>query len=157
MLFWAKHRLGCSTSGASGTSGVTWRARSRTGPPRSPRPAVGEVAEAIRDQVRAELVALMHGVIDAQSYEQAEAALNENITNNAQRAAIAQFLNEHLDHILVHLVAYYAGLHRVTPEWYWRDFRLRLRPRAQSWLDPRLSRLPWSGPSLTTSARPMAV
>ena len=72
--------------------------------------AVGEVAEAIRDQVRAELVALIHAVIDAQSYAQAEAAL-VILRSHPQGAAIAQFLNEHLDHILVHLVAYYAGLH----------------------------------------------
>ena len=70
--------------------------------------AAGDVAEAIREQVRAELVALMHGVIDAQSYEQAEAAL-VTLRSHPQGAAIAQFLNEHLDHILVHLVAYYAG------------------------------------------------
>ena len=34
-----------------------------------------------------------------------------------QGPVISQFLNAQLDRILVHRVAYYAGLHRVTPEW----------------------------------------
>jgi transposase-like protein len=87
--------------------------------------AASDLADQVRAQVRAELVALMHGVIDAQSYEQAEAAL-VTLLSHPQGAALGQFLNQHLDRILVHLVAYYAGLQRVTPEWYWRDFRLRL-------------------------------
>jgi len=37
--------------------------------------APADLAEALREQVRAELVALVHGVMDAQSYAQAEAAL----------------------------------------------------------------------------------
>ena len=60
-----------------------------------------DLADEVRNQVRAELVALMHGVIDAQSYEQAEAAL-VTLLRHPQGAAIGQFLSEHLDHILVH-------------------------------------------------------
>ena len=101
--------------------------------------AAGDVATAVREQVRAELVALIHGVIDAQSYAQAEAAL-VILRSHPRGAAIAQFLNEHLDRILVHLVAYYAGLQRVTPEWYWRDFRLRLSRGRNHGSDPRLER-----------------
>jgi transposase-like protein/ribosomal protein L18E len=84
-----------------------------------------DLADEVRAQVRAELVVLIHGVIDAGSYEQAEVALVA-LLSHPQGAAIGQFLNQHLDRILVHLVTYYAGLSRVTPEWYWRDFRLRL-------------------------------
>ncbi len=98
-----------------------------------------EMAEAVREQVRVELVALIHAVVDAKSYEQAEAAL-VTLRSHPQGAAIAQFLNEHLDRILVHLVAYYAGLHRVTPEWYWRDFRLRLSRGRNHGSDSRLER-----------------
>ena len=54
--------------------------------------ATGDVVEAIREQVRAELVALLHGVIDAQSYAQAEAAL-VILRSHPQGAAISQFLN----------------------------------------------------------------
>lgn len=98
-----------------------------------------DVAEAVREQVRAELVALIHAVVDAKSYEQAEAAL-VTLRSHPQGAAFAQFLNEHLDRILVHLVAYYAGLQRVTAEWYWRDFRLRLSRGRNHGADRRLER-----------------
>jgi len=98
-----------------------------------------DLAEQVREQVRAELVALMHAVVDAPSYEQAEAAL-ATLRRHPQGATISQFLNEHLDQILVHLVAYYAGLPRVTPEWYWRDFRLRLSRGRNHGSDPRLER-----------------
>ena len=101
--------------------------------------ATADLAEALREQVRAAWVALVHGVIDAQSYAQAEAAL-VLLRSHPQGAALAQFLNEQLDHILVYLVAYYAGLHRVTPEWYWRDFRLRLSRGRNHGSDLRLER-----------------
>jgi hypothetical protein len=98
-----------------------------------------DLADAVRTQVRAELVSLMHAVIDAQSYEQAEVALVA-LLSHPQGAAIGQFLDQHLDRILVHLVAYYAGLSRVTPEWYWRDFRLRLSRGRNHRSDQRLER-----------------
>jgi transposase-like protein len=101
--------------------------------------ATADRAKQVRQQVRAELVALMHAVIDAQSYEQAETALVA-LLSHPQGAAIGQFLNAQLDRILVHLVAYYAGLQRVTPEWYWRDFRLRLSRGRNQRSDPRLER-----------------
>jgi len=85
------------------------------------------------------LVALIHAVIDAQSYEQAETALVA-LLSHPQGAAIGQFLNAQLDRILVHLVAYDAGLQRVTPEWYWRDFRLRLSRGRNHRSDQRLER-----------------
>ena len=113
-----------------------------------------DVAEAVREQVRAELVALIHAVIDAKSYEQAEAAL-VTLRSHPQGAAIGQFLNEHLDRILVHLVAYYAGLQRVTPGVVLAGLPPPPQPRPQSWLRPSVwSGPPWSGPSTTTSSRP---
>ena len=98
-----------------------------------------DLEDEVRAQVRAELVVLIHGVIDAHSYEQAEVALVA-LLSHPQGAAIGQFLNQHLDRILVHLVAYYAGLPRVTPEWYWRDFRLRLSRGRNHRSDIRLER-----------------
>jgi hypothetical protein len=85
------------------------------------------------------LVALIHAVIDAHSYEQAETALLA-LLSHPQGATIGQFLNVHLDRILVHLVDYYTGLQRVTPEWYWRDFRLRLSHGRNHRSDQRLER-----------------
>jgi hypothetical protein len=119
--------------------------------------ATSDLAEAVREQVRAELVALIHAVVDAKSYEQAEAALVTllshpqgaalvTLLSHPQGAALGQFLNEQLDRILVHLGAYYASLQRVTPEWYWRDFRLRLSRAAAIMAQTHVwSRPPWSG------------
>jgi hypothetical protein len=99
----------------------------------------GALARALRAQARAELVMLIHGVIDAHSYEQAEVALVA-LLSHPQGTAIGQSLNRHLDRILVHLLAYYAGLARVTPEWCWRDFRLRLSRGRNHRSDLRLER-----------------
>jgi hypothetical protein len=91
----------------------------------------GEAAEQARQQVRDELGGLIHQVMDAKSYEEAEAAL-AMLLGHPLGATIGKLLNEQLDRVLVHLLAYYRGLQRVTPEWYWRDFRLRLsRGRSQ--------------------------
>lgn len=99
----------------------------------------GEGAEQARKQARAELTALIHKVIDATSYAQAEAALAA-LQGHPLGTAIASILNEHFDRVLVHLLDYYQGLQRVTPEWYWRDFRLRLSRGRNHRSDQRLER-----------------
>jgi len=82
-------------------------------------------ADQARASVRKELTALIHEVMDADSYEQGEQALT-TLKEHPQGAKIGQRLHEQLDRVLVHLLPYYRGLQRVTPEWCWRDFRLRL-------------------------------
>ncbi len=99
----------------------------------------GEAAEQTRKQARAELTTLLHKIMDAQSYDQAEVALAA-LQGHPLGTAIATLLNEHFDRVLVHLVAYYEGLQRVTPEWYWRDFRLRLSHGRNHRSDQRLQR-----------------
>jgi hypothetical protein len=98
-----------------------------------------EAAEPVRKQVRDELSHLIHQVMDAKSYDQAEAAL-VTLCGHPLGAAIAKQLNEQLDRLLVHLLNYYRGLHRVTPEWYWRDFRQRLSRGRNHRSDQRLER-----------------
>jgi hypothetical protein len=99
----------------------------------------GEAAEAIRQQTRQELAGLIHKVMDAGSYEQAEAAL-ATLLGHPLGATLGQLLNAQLDRLLVHLLAYYRGLPRVTPEWYWRDFRLRLSRGRNHRSEQRLER-----------------
>jgi hypothetical protein len=99
----------------------------------------GTAATAIRKQTRDELSALLHQVMDAGSYAQAEAAL-ATLAGHPLGATIGQLLNEQLDRVLVHLLDYYQGLQRVTPEWYWRDFRLRLSRGRNHRSDQRLER-----------------
>jgi transposase-like protein len=99
----------------------------------------GDAAEQARQQVRDELGGLVHQIIDAQSYEQAEAAL-ATLLGHPLGATIGKLLNEQLDRVLVHLLDYYRGLQRVTPEWYWRDFRHRLSHGRNHRSDQRLER-----------------
>jgi len=99
----------------------------------------GEAAAQTRKQVRDELGGLMHQIIDAKSYDQAEAAL-ATLRGHPLGAPLGQRLNEQLDRVLVHLLDYYRGLQRVTPEWYWRDFRLRLSRGRNHGSDQRLER-----------------
>jgi transposase-like protein len=99
----------------------------------------GEAAEQARKQVRDELGGLIHKIMDAKSYEQAEAAL-ATLLGHPLGATIGNLLNEQLDRVLVHLLDYYRGLQRVTPEWYWRDFRLRLSHGRNHRSDQRLER-----------------
>jgi len=99
----------------------------------------GEAAEQVRKQVREELGQLVRRVMDARNYQQAEAAL-ALLLAHPLGAPIGQLLNEQLDRILVHLLDYYQGLQRVTPEWYWRDFRLRLSHGRNHRSDQRLER-----------------
>ena len=107
------------------------------------RQAVGELtgdaAESIRQQTREELGGLIHKIMDAKSYEQAEAAL-ATLLGHPLGATIGKLLNEQLDRVLVHLLDYYRGLQRVTPEWYWRDFRMRLSHGRNHRSDQRLER-----------------
>lgn len=103
------------------------------------RGATKEVAQSVREQVRDELGALLHTLIDAPSYaiaEQALAALREH----PQGARLWRLLNERFDQVLMHLVDDYAGLQRVSPEWCWRDFRLRLSHGRNQGSEPRLER-----------------
>jgi hypothetical protein len=99
----------------------------------------GEAAEQARQRARAELGSLIHQILDAHSYAQAEAAL-ATLQGHPLGAPIAEVLNEQLDRVLVHLLDYYRGLQRVGPEWYWRDFRLRLSHGRNHRSDQRLER-----------------
>ena len=99
----------------------------------------GEAAQDARRQTRHELGRLIHQVIDARDHSQAEAALAA-LRGHPRGTAIGQLLNEQFDRLLVHLLAYYQGLQRVTPEWYWRDFRLRHGHGRNHRSDQRLER-----------------
>jgi hypothetical protein len=98
-----------------------------------------ESAKLKRKEVRKELGKLIHNIIDAANYDQAERAL-DTLRRHPFGTEIAQFLNVHLDHIMVYSLDYYKGLHRVTPEWCWRDFRLRLSHGRNHGSEQRLER-----------------
>jgi transposase-like protein len=84
-----------------------------------------EVARTLGPQLRGELLALLHAVLDAPSHEQAEQAL-QRLRAHPWGIVIAQKVNEQFDRLLYHRLESHRGLLRVGPEWLWRDFRLRL-------------------------------
>jgi hypothetical protein len=96
-------------------------------------------AEAARKTVRGELVKLIRGVIDAQQAEDAESALQQLLAH-PQGKALGQHLSALMDRLFVHQMAYCRGLQRVSPEWYWRDFRLRLSHGRNHRSEQRLER-----------------
>jgi transposase-like protein len=99
----------------------------------------GEAAKCRGKEVRKELGKLIHNVIDAPDYAQAEQAVAQ-IRLHPFGAQIAQTLNAYLDRIMVYSLDYYQGLQRTTPEWCWRDFRLRLSHGRNHGSEQRLER-----------------
>lgn len=83
-----------------------------------------DAAKAMAQAVRQELVQLLHAVLDAQSFEQAEQAL-ASLANHAYGQGLAQKVQEQGDRLFFHLLRCHQGLVRIAPEWLWRDFRLR--------------------------------
>jgi len=99
----------------------------------------GAAAKKIRKHVRAELCSLIHNIIDAQHANQAETALTA-LFAHPQGAVLGRELTNLLDRILVYQMDYCRGLQRVSPEWYWRDFRLRLSHGRNHRSEQRLER-----------------
>lgn len=99
----------------------------------------GAAAESVQKRVRRELSARIRNVLDAASYPEAEQALSV-LSQHALGATIAKRLDKDFDQLLVHLIDYYQGLLRVSPEWCWRDFRQRLSRGRNHGSDPRLER-----------------
>ncbi|MDO8692128.1 MAG: transposase, partial [Dehalococcoidia bacterium] len=99
----------------------------------------GAAAKAVKKKVRAELLSLVRGVLDAGSYAEAEAALAK-LKAHQLGGKLGAMLDEHLDAAMVYLLEYNRGLARVSPEWYWRDFRLRLSHGRNHRSDDRLER-----------------
>ena len=85
----------------------------------------GEAAHSARERVREELTALVHQVLDAISFEKAEQALVQ-LKAHPQGMGLWQVLNVRFIQLFIYLMEKHREVGRVTPEWIWRDFRLRL-------------------------------
>ncbi len=99
----------------------------------------GDAAKAAREQARKQLVSLIHGVVDAKSEEAAEVALAK-LAAHVHGAGLVIILKRDIEKLLIHQLPYNEGLLRVTPEWVWRDFRLRLSRGRNHGSDERLER-----------------
>lgn len=98
-----------------------------------------DVAREVRASVRGELVQLIRGVINAVDGEAAETALTQ-LRAHPYGQALGQQLTQLMDRLLVYQLDYCQGLQRVSPEWYWRDFRLRLSRGRNHRSEQRLER-----------------
>jgi transposase-like protein len=85
----------------------------------------GEEAGTARRRMRRELTELVHEVLDADRFEAAEEAL-ARLREHPRGAGLWKVLNERFIQLLTHLMPQHQGVGRVTPEWCWRDYRLRL-------------------------------
>ncbi len=96
-------------------------------------------AKTTAETVRRELTALLHALIDASGYEQAEQALAQ-LKAHPFAGPLAKKVNEQFDRLLYPLLACHQGLLRTAPEWLWRDFRLRLSRGRNHGSEERLER-----------------
>jgi len=98
-----------------------------------------DVAKEVGKQAREQLVALLRRVFDAGSEGEAQAAAVK-LAMHRLGGGLAMVVGEHLEAALVHLKRYNRGLMRVSPEWCWRDFRLRLSRGRNHGSEVRLER-----------------
>lgn len=85
----------------------------------------GAAASAVRRAPRRELATLVHAVLDAADDATAVVALRQ-LAAHRLGVGLAQALRNEIEQVLVYQSASTRGLGRVGPEWWWRDFRLRL-------------------------------
>jgi hypothetical protein len=96
-----------------------------------------EAAKEKRRELRRELSRLLHNFFDAMSYENAEQALTELAAHTCGQALV-EWLRPLQDAALMYLMPCHKGLNRVSPEWYWRDFRQRISRGRNHRSDERL-------------------
>ncbi len=100
---------------------------------------IGEAAKAAKRHAREEIVGAVRAVLDAPTHLAAQHAF-ERLPAHSWGKDLARLLDEHLDAALTHLLEYNQGLVRTSPEWLWRDFRLRLGHGRNQGADVRLER-----------------
>jgi hypothetical protein len=88
---------------------------------------------------RRTLLALVRAVYEAESMLAARLAL-ARLAAEPYAQELAREVAAHLDAALVHLCGYNQGLGRASPEWLWRDFRLRLSHGRNHGTEQRLER-----------------
>jgi transposase-like protein len=98
-----------------------------------------QVAQPMQQQLRVELERLIHAVLDAPSYLQAEQEL-AHLLAHPSGVGLSKILNELLDRLFVYCLPEQQGLLRLSPEWVWRDFRLRLSHGRNHGSEQRLER-----------------
>jgi transposase-like protein len=99
----------------------------------------GAAARRVGRQTRRMLRDLIRSIYDASTEADAQAAL-ARLAAHELGQALADLIALHLDAALVHLCGYNQGLGRASPEWLWRDFRLRSSRGRNHGAEQRLER-----------------
>jgi hypothetical protein len=90
-------------------------------------------------QTRQTLMELVRGVYDATTEAEAQAAL-ARLAAHALGAPLAALVAAHLEAARYYQCGYNQGLGRASPEWLWRDFRLRASHGRNHGAEQRLER-----------------
>jgi hypothetical protein len=99
----------------------------------------GATARRAATQTRRTLRELVRGVYDAATEAEAQTAL-ARLAAHELGAALAALVAVHLEAARYYHCGYNQGLGRASPEWLWRDFRLRLGHGRNHGAEPRLER-----------------
>jgi hypothetical protein len=99
----------------------------------------GAAARTATRQARRTLVGLVRAVYDAETEAAAQAAL-ARLAAHELGSALADLVAVHLEAAHVFRCGYNQGLGRASPEWLWRDFRLRSSHGRNHGSDQRLER-----------------
>jgi hypothetical protein len=99
----------------------------------------GAAARRAAKQTRRTLIELVRAVYDAATEAEAQAAL-ARLAAHELGASLAALVAVHLEAAHVYRCGYNQGLGRASPEWLWRDFRLRSSHGRNHGAEPRLER-----------------
>jgi hypothetical protein len=99
----------------------------------------GAGARRVARQTRRTLIELVRSVYDAATDAEAQAAL-ARLAAHELGQALADLVVVHLEAARVYRCGYNQGLGRASPEWLWRDFRLRTSHGRNHGAEQRLER-----------------
>ena len=99
----------------------------------------GAAARRVARQTRRTLIELVRGVYDAATDAEAQAAL-ARLAAHELGAPLAALVAVHLEAARYDQGGYTQGLGRASPEWRWRDFRLRASHGRNQGAEQRLAR-----------------
>jgi hypothetical protein len=99
----------------------------------------GAAARRAAKQTRRTLIELVRAVYDAATEAEAQTAL-ARLAAHELGASLAALIAVHLEAARYYHCGYNQGLGRASPEWLWRDFRLRSSHGRNHGAEPRLER-----------------
>jgi len=137
-LPWVSHQR-CVFHLWRGLSGALTAAAATAATAATAAELTGAAARRAGRQTRRTLIDLIRGVYDAATEAEARAALARLVAHEFGQA-LADLVAVHLEAAHVFRCGYNQGLGRASPEWLWRDFRLRSSHGRNHGAEQRLER-----------------